>query len=140
SERTPSGKDRCVHSLHCRLGDGRQLLATRCRDQCQDTASRFVSGSANIRTGLGVVGYAATAISTFCEAGGGGREWRQHPASPHLRVSPLAPSIMSHWTLVRNRNPCWVVLRVSHWQNRSAGGGAEATPLQVPLVPPLTST
>jgi len=39
---------------------------------------------------------------------------------------------MSHWTLVRNRNPYWVVLRVSHWQNRSAGGGAEVTPCRCP--------
>jgi hypothetical protein len=55
-----------------------------------------------------------------------------HPSN-RAKAPPLAPST---W----NRNPCWVVLRVSHRHVREASVGCEwRLPIHSPRAPPLAS-
>ena len=57
SGRTPSGKDRCVHSL-----------ATQHRNQCEDTASRFIEAVPSYQLDWTAVGYSMVATGAFWDS------------------------------------------------------------------------
>src|SRR6516225_10719492 len=81
------GKDRCVHSL-----------ATQHRDQCQDTASRFL-GQCQHTDWIGLrLAMLDRPVGTY----GDNVQWAASGGHPSHRANapPLAPST---W----NRNPCW---------------------------------
>ena len=94
SGRTSSGKDRCVHSL-----------ATQHRDQCQDTASRFIEAAPRYRLDWTAVGYSRVATGAFWDsllvvASGG------HPSNRATSASTRSPS--GRWFDIRQCPILWV--------------------------------